>query len=352
MSHAAAVSSRRSTRRTSAPSSATAARLLARRSVVIAGVWLVPAFLAASETYLFWRLGGRSYPFWRAVMMEGPAWAIYALLTPVVFALGRRLPPRRPHLARNIAAHLAVSLSTGLLYATVATATTMRFTPLPRAMAFGQMVLAWYLSALPLTTLTYFGTLGVGLALDYFARAAGVAPHWPYPVYDAAFTYLLQRQYDKAFKFYSRTDQLAPRGFFTAKTAVHSLKQEREGKLPTGTYLAYLSLEWIEPEKRRQLVEALVERVPTFAPGWKAMAEAEQDVGKRLAYIEKGLALGPDPETKGFLLLNKASSLQQQGRTAEAKAIPGVLAVDPALPLDIEALSRYALVLAMRQQGR
>ena len=171
MSHAAAVSSRRSTRRTRAPSSATAARLLARRSVVIAGVWLVPAFLAASETYLFWRLGGRSYPFWRAVMMEGPAWAIYALLTPVVFALGRRLPPRRPHLARNIAAHLAVSLSTGLLYATVATATTMLFTPLPRAMAFGQMVLAWYLSALPLTTLTYFGTLGVGLALDYFAEA-------------------------------------------------------------------------------------------------------------------------------------------------------------------------------------
>jgi len=170
MSHAAVVSSSRGTRRTTT-SSATAARLLEHRSVVIAGVWLVPALLAASETYLFWRLGGRSHPFWRAVLMEGPAWATYALLTPLVFALGRRLPPRRPHLARNIAAHLAVSLSAGLVYATVATATTTLFTPVPRPMSFGQTVLAWYLSALPLTTLTYFGTLGVGLALDYFGEA-------------------------------------------------------------------------------------------------------------------------------------------------------------------------------------
>ena len=138
---------------------------------MIAGVWLVPALLAASETYLFWRLGGRTYPFWRAVLMEGPAWTIYALLTPVIFALGHRLPPRRPHLVRNLAAHLAVSLSAGLLYATVATGTTTLFTPVPRPMSFGQMVLAWYLSALPLTTLTYFGTLGVGLALAYFGEA-------------------------------------------------------------------------------------------------------------------------------------------------------------------------------------
>jgi two-component system LytT family sensor kinase len=146
-------------------------RLLRRRWVLICGVWAVPALLAASETYLFWRLGGRDYPFWRAIVMEGPAWMIYALLTPVIFALGRRLPLQRPRLGRHLAAHLAASLTIGLLYATVATLTTQAFSPVPRPMPFARMALAWYLSALPLTTLTYFGTVGAGLALVYFAEA-------------------------------------------------------------------------------------------------------------------------------------------------------------------------------------
>ena len=105
--------------------------LLAHRWLVIAGVWMVPALLAASETYLFWRIGGRDHPFWRALIMEGPAWLVYAALTPLVFALGRRLPIQRAHLFRNLAAHLAVSLTIGLLYATAATTTTQLFTPMP-----------------------------------------------------------------------------------------------------------------------------------------------------------------------------------------------------------------------------
>jgi len=113
MSHVAASSSIAQARR-SPDSAFTVARLLEQRGVVIAAVWMVPALLAASETYLFWRLGGRDYPFWRAVVMEGPAWAVYALLTPIVFALGRRVPLQRSRLMRNLAAHLTVSLSAGL----------------------------------------------------------------------------------------------------------------------------------------------------------------------------------------------------------------------------------------------
>jgi signal transduction histidine kinase len=139
--------------------------------VLIASVWAVPALLASSETYLFWRLGGRSYPFWRAVVMEGPAWMIYALLTPAIFALGRRLPLQRPRLGRHLTGHLCASLTIGLLYVVVATLATQAFAPSPRPVPFARMALAWYLSALPLTTLTYFGTLGAGLAVEYFAEA-------------------------------------------------------------------------------------------------------------------------------------------------------------------------------------
>lgn len=180
-------------------------------------------------------------------------------------------------------------------------------------------------------------------ALEYFSRASKAAPEWPYPIYDAAFTYLSQQQYSKALDLYRQVDQLAPRGFFTSKTAVHSLQREKEGKIPKGTYFAYLSLEWIEPEKRSKLIQALVDQVPSFAPGWKARAQTEQDLNKRLAHLERGLAANPDAETKGFLLLNKAAALQEQGKSGEAKAILGSLAVDPASPLDIEALAKYTL---------
>jgi hypothetical protein len=146
-------------------------RLLRLRWPLIAGVWAVPALLAAFETYMFWRMSGRPYPFWRAVLMEGPAWLVYALLTPVIFALGRRFPLQRPRLGRHVAMHLLAAILGGILYAGVATAASRTFTPIPRPTPFGRMMLGWTLSALPLTTLAYFGILGVGAALAHLADA-------------------------------------------------------------------------------------------------------------------------------------------------------------------------------------
>jgi two-component system, LytTR family, sensor kinase len=158
----------------SASTTAPAEQLLvapARRWLVIVGVWSVPAFLAACETWMFWRLGNRPGAFWRAIALEAPAWMIYALLTPLIFALGRRLPLQRPRIGRHIAAHLGVSLTIAALYAAVATAMMKLFMLTPPPMPFGRMMLSWYLSGLPLTTLTYFGTLGTGFALTYFAES-------------------------------------------------------------------------------------------------------------------------------------------------------------------------------------
>lgn len=142
-----------------------------RRWSIIVGVWSVPALLSACETWMFWRLGNRPGAFWQAVAMEAPAWMIYALLTPFIFMLGRRLPLQRPRVGRHLAAHLGVSLTIAALYAVVASAMMTLFTPTPSPMTFGRMMLSWYLSGLPLTTLTYFGTLGTGFALTYFAEA-------------------------------------------------------------------------------------------------------------------------------------------------------------------------------------
>jgi tetratricopeptide (TPR) repeat protein len=180
-------------------------------------------------------------------------------------------------------------------------------------------------------------------AFDYFLRAAKAAPDWPYPLYDAAYSQLLQRRYAKALELYVQADQLAPRGFLTVKTAVHALRQERDGKIPEGTYLAYLGREWLEPEKLPAMTQALVERAPAFAPGWKALAQMERNLDKRFVLLEKGLAANPDVQTRGLLLLDKAFSLEQQGKIAEAKAILGALVLDPTTTLDVEALAKFTL---------
>jgi signal transduction histidine kinase len=154
-----------------ARSARTTARLVRLQWPLVIGAWSVPALLAALETYMFWRMAGQRYPFWRALAMEAPAWLTYALLTPAIVALGRRMPVQQPNGWRHAAVHLIAALGIGLIYAGVATTTSRAFAPVLPPISFERMVLRWYLSALPLTTLAYFVILGVGAALDFLGEA-------------------------------------------------------------------------------------------------------------------------------------------------------------------------------------
>ncbi len=181
-------------------------------------------------------------------------------------------------------------------------------------------------------------------ALRLFADAARAAPDWPYPPYDAAFTCLLTHDDAGALKFYKQALQLSPRGFFTAITAVHYLEQEAAQKIPRGTYLAFLSLEWMKSaDERARYVEALTEHVPSFAPAWKELASLREDPDQRLATLESGLKQNPDAETRGFLLLNKALLLDRMARHDEAVDILGTLATEASEPLDVGQLARLSL---------
>lgn len=189
-------------------------------------------------------------------------------------------------------------------------------------------------------------------AIELLAQAQSLAPEWPYPVYDAAFTYLMMRDFEKAREFYKRTVDLSPRGFFTALTALDTLEREAAGDLPEGTYAAYVSLEWIDsPEQKAELVAALIERIPTFAPAWKEHALLCDDPSNRLASIEKGLAANPDAETKGILLINKAVTLDEQGDNQGAVEILGNLVLDPKTTFGNEHIAKQTLAM-ISEQGK
>jgi tetratricopeptide (TPR) repeat protein len=180
-------------------------------------------------------------------------------------------------------------------------------------------------------------------ALALFTRAAALAPRWPYPLYDRAYTHLLMKNDAAALADYERVLELSPRGFFTAHVAADTLRREAGGQLMSGLFRAYSMLEHMDEEQRRRIVAQLVEKEPQFAPGWLKWAALAGDPREQLAALERGLAANPDPSTRGMLLLNKAARLQGSGDRDGAVAILRALAADPASTEQSEALAKDSL---------
>ena len=164
------------------------------------------------------------------------------------------------------------------------------------------------------------------LAIAKLEQAIQIQPDWAYPVYDLAFTYLVKQDFDKALDYYKKTDELEPKGFFTAKTALYALEGEKAGKFPQGLYTVYMQIEWAgDSSKKLQLAKAIIEKAPTFAPAWKELAVLSNNKEEKEKAIAQGLSNNADAETKGILLINKAITLSESGKKGEAITLLGNL---------------------------
>jgi tetratricopeptide (TPR) repeat protein len=162
-------------------------------------------------------------------------------------------------------------------------------------------------------------------------QAIAIQPGWAYPYYDLAFTYLLKGDFDNALKFYQKTEELEPKGFFTTKTALYTLEGERSGKFPKGLYGYYLQVEWAEgADKKLEIVKTIIANVPDFAPAWKELALLSDSEVMKGKAIEEGLSKDPDADTKGILLINKAIIMNEAGKREEALQILADLIDSPA----------------------
>ena len=180
-------------------------------------------------------------------------------------------------------------------------------------------------------------------ALKLLAEAHRLAPDWAYPVYDTAFTYLLQGDSAKAEELYAEVDRMAPRGFFTAKTSLDCLRRERAGVLFPGFCKAFVTTEGLEDKDRKALLEGIVEKFPAFPPAWKELSTLREGDDARLQAIARGLEYDPDGETKGVLLINRALILDRRGDREGAIRILGELALDPRSTASTEALAKAML---------
>lgn len=189
----------------------------------------------------------------------------------------------------------------------------------------------------------------LGQAGDYegtlakLKEAAELAPEWPYPPYDMAFTYLLMGQPETALQHYKAVDSMMPEGFLTTKVAIWSLELESRGMLPEGFYRSYLMLEWAPEEQRRQALSDIVQNYPNYAPAWLDAAGLINDPAKRLLALNQGLAAGPDPETRGMLLINKAIAYDQGGERQQAVKLLETLLAEPDITFATRGIARQTL---------
>jgi len=183
-------------------------------------------------------------------------------------------------------------------------------------------------------------------ALEHFQQAREAAPSWPMPLADIGFTYLLMGDDARALKAYEELDALAPQGYANSKQVLESLRREKDGRVPAGTYRKYMEVQRLRDlvEIRKRL-QTLTRTAPGFFPAWQELAELEQDPKEAEKLIAKALALDPDTETRGNLLYQQARLLHERGEREAARGQFQALLDDPAMPPSVKDLAREALSL-------
>jgi len=91
-----------------------AEQLLQKRSVrvgLLCGVWTMVAFFFATQVYMLYSREEKPVPFRRALLVEGLACLLWALVTPLVLWLARRFRIERNNWRRRVPFHFLIGLS-------------------------------------------------------------------------------------------------------------------------------------------------------------------------------------------------------------------------------------------------
>jgi two-component system, LytTR family, sensor kinase len=153
--------------------------------MLVSAAWILPAGFAAINRVAQTHLSGWDPATARDLLWESGDWFIYAFLTPAVFAVSKRLPLVRPHLARRTLLHLGFSLLFCVAWATcgklLQLALTLLFdsnavrAALQAGIEFyrkaGVDWLSWIFITLPFGVAVYLCVVGTEHATRYFIEA-------------------------------------------------------------------------------------------------------------------------------------------------------------------------------------
>lgn len=181
-------------------------------------------------------------------------------------------------------------------------------------------------------------------AIATMKEAHALEPDWAYPLYDIAYTYLLNGKNAQALEYYEKVDRVEPRGFFTSKTALWSLRKEQAGHFQEGLYQAYLQLEWLPSDQdRMNLARQIVTKFPDYAPAWKEIGILSENSKDKTDAFDRVLNMDADMDTKGSVLINKAIGFGNQGARDKSVDILGSVILDPDTTLGNLEVAKFVL---------
>ncbi len=138
--------------------------------LLIAAAALVPAVLAASQTYVQGRFGNEGVS-WRDVFFSGSDWLLLGPVTPIAYFLARRFPLRRDAIGRSAAVHAAGVVALCVGWATMGLLVGFALDHYPARGNIALNYAGWMLTTLPFSTLVYFGAVGSAYGFTYFTEA-------------------------------------------------------------------------------------------------------------------------------------------------------------------------------------
>jgi len=139
--------------------------------MLVSAAWLAPAVLGAVNELAQRRLWGGPQASTAEVLFASGDWLLYAFLTPAVFVIARTWPLSRPHLARRVVLHLAISLLFCAAWA--GAGVVLKVALMPRAVEGGaaRSFVSWLFITFPFGVAVYFAVVGIEHAIRYFEEA-------------------------------------------------------------------------------------------------------------------------------------------------------------------------------------
>ena len=154
--------------------------------MIVSAAWIVPAVFAVINRLAQARLQGWEPATTRELLFEFGDWLLYGFLTPGIFAISKRWPLARPHIARRVILHLLFSILFCVAWASCGhilrlilmwlfepnvVRTAMQNGAAQFWAQFALQWLSWIFITLPFGVAVYLCVVGIEHATRYFVEA-------------------------------------------------------------------------------------------------------------------------------------------------------------------------------------
>ena len=141
------------------------------QTLLIAGALLAIGALATLQTYVFAAVRGDPGHLLSLAAWQFPLFLTWALLTPLVLALGRWVPVVRKRWIGPVAFHLVAGIAVCMLHTAGVMVLNQLFSPAaPNAPPPIDLYVRFFASRFQFLILIYWAILGTGYAIDYYHR--------------------------------------------------------------------------------------------------------------------------------------------------------------------------------------